>query len=87
VARPDAFRPGLATPLNNLAVDLADLGRREEARATSHEAVTIHRVLAARWPDAYRHKLEPSCTRCTGTCASTWTSAPAQLQAPLSHQK
>ena len=26
-ARPDAFRPGLATSLNNLSIRLADLGR------------------------------------------------------------
>jgi len=59
-ARPDAFRPDLATALNNLSVQLAGLGRREEALAASQEAVTIRRELAARWPDAYRHELEQS---------------------------
>ena len=59
-ARPDAFRPDLATSLNNLSVRLADLGRREEALAAIQEAVTIRRELAARWPDAYRHELEQS---------------------------
>ena len=59
-ARPDAFRPDLATSLNNLSLRLADLGRREDALAAIEEAVTIRRELAARWPDAYRHELEQS---------------------------
>ena len=37
---------------------LAELGRREEALAAIGEAVAIYRQLAARWPDAYRHKVE-----------------------------
>ena len=59
-ARPDAFRPDLATSLHNLSNRLADLGRREDALAAGQEAVTIRRELAARWPDAYRHELEQS---------------------------
>ena len=54
------FRPDLARSLNNLAVDLAALGRAEDARAAIEEAVTIRRELAAVWPDAYRHQLEQS---------------------------
>ena len=54
------FRPDLAMSLNNLAVLLAELGRREEALAAIQEAVTIRRELAARWPDAYHHELEQS---------------------------
>jgi hypothetical protein len=50
----------MAASLTSLAVRLADLGRREDARAASHEAVTIRRELAVRWPDAYRHQLEQS---------------------------
>ena len=46
-ARPDAFRPDLATALNNLSNRLADLGRPEEALAASQEAAAIHRELAA----------------------------------------
>jgi len=59
-ARPDAFRPDLATALNNLSNRLADLGRPEEALAANAEASGIYRELAARWPDAYRHELEQS---------------------------
>jgi tetratricopeptide (TPR) repeat protein len=59
-ARPDAFRPDLATSLHNLAVLLAGLGRREDALAAIEEAVTIRRELAARWPDAYQQDLEQS---------------------------
>ena len=46
--------------LNNLAVLLSGLGRREDARAAGEEATGIYRELAAKWPDAYRHKLEES---------------------------
>ena len=63
-ARPDAFRPDLATSLNNLSVRLADLGRREEALAAIQEAVTIRRELAARWPDAHQHELEAVVASC-----------------------
>ena len=43
--------------LNNLAVRLADLGRREEALAAIEEAADIHRELAAARPDAFRPDL------------------------------
>ena len=46
--------------LNNLSVQLGDLGRREDALAAIQEAVTIRRELAARWPEAYQHELEQS---------------------------
>ena len=59
-ARPDAFRPDLASSLNNLAADLGALGRRDEALDAIQEAVTIRRELASRWPDAYRQELEQS---------------------------
>ena len=58
--RPDAFRPDLASSLNNLAADLGALGRRDEALDAIQEAVTIRRELASRWPDAYRQELEQS---------------------------
>ena len=57
--KPDAL-DRLAGSLNNLAIRLADLGRREEALAASQEAVTIRRELAARWPDTYQRELEQS---------------------------
>ena len=50
----------LARSLNNLAVRLAGLGRREEALAAIQEAVTIHRELAAARPDAFRPDLATS---------------------------
>ena len=59
-ARPDAFRPDLATSLNNLAVTLVGLGRRDDALAASQEAVAIRRELTARWPAVYQHELEKS---------------------------
>ena len=46
--------------LNNLAVRLADLGRREDALAAIEEAVTIRRQLAAARPDAFRPDLATS---------------------------
>jgi tetratricopeptide (TPR) repeat protein len=49
-ARPDAFRPDLASSLNNLAIYLGEMGRREDALAAIQKAVTIRRELAARWP-------------------------------------
>jgi hypothetical protein len=50
VARPDAFRPGLAMALTNLAGWLGELGRQEEALDAIQKAVIIHRELAVRWP-------------------------------------
>ena len=58
-ARPDAFRPDLATSLNNLAVLLAALGRAEEA-LDAIQGPDIRRELATRWPDVYHHELEQS---------------------------
>ncbi|WP_019927174.1 tetratricopeptide repeat protein [Nocardia sp. BMG111209] len=43
----------LATGMNNLAVRLGDLGRREDALAAAVEAVEIRRRLAATDPDTY----------------------------------
>ena len=60
MARPEVFRPDLASSLTNLSPLLAGLGRREEALAAIQEAVTIRRELAASWPDAYHHELEQS---------------------------
>jgi hypothetical protein len=57
---PDAIRPDLASSLNNLSTSVADLGRREDALAAIEEAAQVHRELAARWPDAYHHRLEQS---------------------------
>jgi Tetratricopeptide repeat len=59
-ARPAAFRPDLASSLNNLSGRLGDLGRREDALAAIQEAVDIRRELAARWPDGYQQELEKS---------------------------
>src|SRR5271166_4569005 len=59
-AHPDAFRPGLASSLNNQSGGLAALGRREDALAASEEAVDLHRELAAAHPDAFRPDLAGS---------------------------
>ena len=45
-ARPDAFRPDLATALNNLSNRLADLGRPEEALAANGR----RRESTGNWP-------------------------------------
>jgi len=52
-----AQRGGL---LNNLAVRLGDLGRREEALAAAQEGVRLHRELAAERPDAFLPNLAMS---------------------------
>jgi len=49
----DAFLPGLATSLHNLATCLSALGRREEALVQSEEALRIRRQLAQQRPDAF----------------------------------
>jgi tetratricopeptide (TPR) repeat protein len=57
--QPDAAHH-LAGSLDDLAVRLASLGRREDALAASEEAVTIFRELAAARPDAFRPGLATS---------------------------
>jgi len=54
--------PDLARSLNNLAVALSDLGRREEALTTAEEAVRLRRALAAARPDAFTPDLASSLT-------------------------
>jgi hypothetical protein len=56
-ARPDAFLPNLASSLNNLSVDLGDLGRREEGLTAITEAVGVYRRLAEARPDAHQAEL------------------------------
>jgi hypothetical protein len=58
-AEPDAANRLAGSP-NDLAVRLADLGRREEALAASQEAAAIRRELAAARPDAFRPVLAGS---------------------------
>jgi len=50
----------LAGRLNNLAVRLGELGRREEALAAARQAVDLRRELAARRPDAFNPNLAAS---------------------------
>ena len=59
-ARPDAFRPDLATSLTNLGIALSALGQREEALAATREADSLYRALAAARPDAFRPDLARS---------------------------
>ncbi|HEU0097288.1 MAG TPA: tetratricopeptide repeat protein [Allosphingosinicella sp.] len=59
-ARPDPFRPDLATTLNNLANRLSDLGRREEALTAAEEAVELYRALAAARRDTFTADLAGS---------------------------
>ncbi len=59
-ANPDAFTPILAASLNNLAVRLSALGRREAALAVAEEAVQLRRALAAARPDAFTPDLARS---------------------------
>ena len=53
-------RPALAASLNNLAADLTDRGRPEEALAAIEEATGVYRELAAARPDAFRPALAAS---------------------------
>jgi tetratricopeptide (TPR) repeat protein len=46
--------------LNNLALRLSDLGRREDALARAEEAMALYRELAAARPDAFRPDLATS---------------------------
>ncbi|MFB7470883.1 tetratricopeptide repeat protein [Kitasatospora sp. NPDC056184] len=50
---PDAYLPDLASSLNNLAVRLAEVGRRQESLASAQEAATTYRQLARTNPDAH----------------------------------
>jgi tetratricopeptide (TPR) repeat protein len=59
-ARPDAFLPGLAGSLSNLANRLGESGQREEALAAAQEAVRLRRKLAAARPDAFLPDLATS---------------------------
>ncbi len=56
-ADPAAHRPDLASALNDLGVQLSDLGRREEALAPAQEAVDLRRALANVNPAAHRPDL------------------------------
>ena len=53
-ARPDAFRPDLASVADQPVQRLAALGRREDALDAITEAVATYRELAAARPDAFR---------------------------------
>ncbi|WP_221447272.1 ATP-binding protein [Saccharothrix violaceirubra] len=57
---PDAYLPNLAGALNNLANQLAGIGRRQEALTTAQEAVTTYRNLVELNPDAYLPNLATS---------------------------
>ena len=59
-ANPAAYEPDLAMSLNNLSVDLADAGRRDEALTASQDAAKIRRRLAAANPAAYEPDLAMS---------------------------
>jgi tetratricopeptide (TPR) repeat protein len=56
----DHANPDTAMWLNNLAVRLSDLGRREEALVAIEEAVRLRRDLAAARPDAFTPDLAMS---------------------------
>ena len=51
--RPDAFLPDLAQSLNNLGMDLSDLGRREEALQATAQAVRLSMPSVERYPQAF----------------------------------
>ncbi|MEV4296031.1 tetratricopeptide repeat protein, partial [Microbispora rosea] len=50
---PDAYLPGLASTLNNLAIQVAESGRLDEGHQLAREALALHQTLAERDPDAY----------------------------------
>ena len=49
----DAYLPDLAMSVNNLAVDLAQAGRRAEGLTAAQQAVTLYRELVGLNRDAY----------------------------------
>ncbi|MFL1379768.1 tetratricopeptide repeat protein [Nocardiopsis protaetiae] len=51
--RPDLHLPDLAASLNNRAVELGDLGRREEALEAASEAVGVYATLVEQRPDLH----------------------------------
>ncbi|MDQ2582927.1 hypothetical protein CKY47_02780 [Saccharothrix yanglingensis] len=57
---PDTFLPYLATSLNNQAIRLGDLGRREEALEAITEAVKVYRELVRARPDTFLPDLATS---------------------------
>ncbi|MFJ5984503.1 tetratricopeptide repeat protein [Lentzea sp. NPDC092896] len=59
-AQPDNHRPELATSLNDLGIDLRDVGRSREALTVVEQAVAIRRELAEAEPDRYRPALADS---------------------------
>ncbi|WP_293275271.1 tetratricopeptide repeat protein [Nannocystis sp.] len=59
-ARPDAFEPDLAGSLNNQGNIQSEVGGREEALASTGEAVKLDRKLAAARPDAFEPDLATS---------------------------
>jgi tetratricopeptide (TPR) repeat protein len=61
-ARPDAFKPDLASSLIGQGHNLSAQGRREEALEVTTEAVGIYRRLATAGPDAFEDKLALSLT-------------------------
>ncbi|MFJ6775298.1 hypothetical protein ACIQOV_30775, partial [Kitasatospora sp. NPDC091257] len=50
---PDAYLPDLAGALNNLAVNLGELGQHKKGLAVAQEATDHYRTLTATNPDAY----------------------------------
>jgi hypothetical protein len=65
-ARPDAFRPELATALHNLALGLSDLGRNDEALLAAAEAISLFRDLAESGSANFAHQLASSLSNLTG---------------------
>jgi tetratricopeptide (TPR) repeat protein len=60
IANRDAHLPALAGSVNNLAVDLAEVGRRGEALTAAQEAADLYRELVALNRDAYLPALAAS---------------------------
>jgi tetratricopeptide (TPR) repeat protein len=58
--QPDSINPALAGTLNNLAIRLSGLGRREEALAAAEEARRLYHALFAARPDAFTPNLAMS---------------------------
>ena len=56
-ARPDAFRPQLATALINLSRRFSDLSRREKALVTAEEAVATLREPFLAQPMAFKQQM------------------------------
>ncbi len=82
-ARPDAFRPYLATSLNNLATFLSELGRREEALRAFREGIEVLTPHFVALPAAFRGLMAALVRGYVHCCQGLNQELDAQLLGPI----